>query len=115
MVWLRLSVVLLALALQSSFPARTPETLRQRYGEPTSETFLIRPGIVVSATYGPSRATCELIISPKEPDVVLRKWPGSGEINYDVLEGIEDELVPKPARGKYKVGTVPGYHLPPGK
>ena len=95
--WLRLSVVLLALAGQSSFPAKSSETFRQRYGQPVSETYLVRPSIVVSASYGPSGKICELVIKPKEPDAMIKSWSGSGsgEINYKVLGEVENELVPK--------------------
>lgn len=92
--WFRLSVILLALALQASFPARTTQTLRQRYGQPVSETFLIRPGVVVSANYGASGSTCELVISPKEPHGdMIKRWPGSDTIDYKLLDKIKNGLV----------------------
>lgn len=103
--WLRLSAILFALALQASPLAKSSETFRQRYGKPISETYLVRPGIVVSASYGTNGNTCELVISPEELDVVIRRRPGSGEIDYQLLEEIEDELVPKPERGKFKMGA----------
>ena len=104
--WIRLSVILFALALQASFPARNTQTLRQRYGHPVSETFLIRPGVVVSASYGASGSTCELVISPKEPNGdMIKRWPGSDTIDYKLLGEIEDELVPEPEGGKYKMGS----------
>lgn len=103
--WLRLSLVLLVLGFQDASPAKTSGALRQRYGNPISETYLVRPGIVVSATYGPSGSACELVIAPKEPDVVLRKWPGIGEIDYPLLEQIEDETVARTERGRYIMGT----------
>jgi hypothetical protein len=105
MMWLRLSVILLALGLQGSFPAKTPDTFRQRYGNPVSETFLIRPTIVVTARYGTSGNTCELVISPNEPGGMIKRWPSSEEIDYQLLGKIEDELVPKLERGEYKMGT----------
>ena len=113
--WLRLSVVLLALAGQSSFPAKSSETFRQRYGQPVSETYLIRPSIVVSASYGPSGKICELVIKPKEPDAMIKSWSGSGsgEIDYKVLGEVENELVPKSERGEYKIGGFVNYFCMP--
>jgi hypothetical protein len=102
--WLRLAVTLLAVVSQVSFAAKTSDTLRQRYGKPLSETFLVRPGTVVSATYGTSGETCELGIVPKEPDAIFTQ-PGSGTIDEKTLQEVEDELVPKPERGKYIMGT----------
>lgn len=104
---LRLSLILLALALPASFPAESTQTLRQRYGQPVSETFLIRPGIFVTASYGASGNTCGLFISPVEPDdAVILGGPDPGEISFDLLEKIDDELVPKPERGKFKISTL---------
>ena len=102
---LLLSALLYVAFFQSTFVSKTSETLQQRYGKPISETYIAKQGIVVTASYGPSGQTCELVISPKEPDVIVRKWPGSGEIDTDVLWGIEDELVPKPERGKHNIVT----------
>jgi hypothetical protein len=103
--WLRVTAVVLALILQAPFVSQTSETLQQRYGKPISETYITRPGIVVTASYGPSGQTCELVISPQEPDVIVRKWPGSGEIDLNALWGIESELVPESERGKHIMDT----------
>jgi hypothetical protein len=97
-------MILLAMALQGSFPAKAPDTLRHRYGKPLSETFLVRPGIVVSASYGTSGKTCELAIVPKESDAIFTA-PGSATIDDKLLQEIGDELVPKSDRGKYIMGT----------
>jgi len=102
---LRLCAILLALAVEVSFPAQTPQTLRQRFGKPISEIFLVRPGISVTATYGKSGNTCQLVISPKEPDGLIKSIPDSDTIDYKLLKKIENELVPVPERGKYKIAT----------
>jgi len=54
--WLRpLGFVLFsAFVFQSSFPPDTAQTLRERYGQPISETYLVKPGVVIAASYGPS-------------------------------------------------------------
>jgi hypothetical protein len=94
--WLRTGAILLAVALQVSFTAKSPETLRQRYGKPLSETFLVRPGIVVTADYGPTGQICELSIAPK---------PNASAIDDKVLDESADELVPKSERGKFIIAT----------
>jgi len=111
--WLRMSVIFLALAVQASFPAKTSQSLRQRYGQPISETFLVRPGIVVTATYGKSGNTCQLVISPKEPNGLIKSIPDSDTIDYKLLKRIENELVSVPERGKYKMGTFIDLMCPP--
>jgi hypothetical protein len=116
--WWRLSVTLLALAFQTSFPANSPETLRQRYGQPVSQTFLVRPGIVVTATNGATGKICELVISPgpEEPDPnnkMMKRWPGSAPIHDDLLRQIAEELVPKSEWGKYIIPTfIDGVCMP---
>ena len=40
----------LLLFLQGSFPADTGQSLRNRYGPPISENFLVRPGVVATAS-----------------------------------------------------------------
>jgi len=80
------------------------QALRQRYGQPIAETFLIRPDITVTATYGPSGKTCELVISPKPSEGLVKSLPGPGAIDDTVMKSIEDELVPASERGKFKIG-----------
>jgi hypothetical protein len=111
--WRQLSLILLALVVQGSFPAKSTQTLRQRYGRTVSETFLVRPGIVVSARYGTSGDTCELVISSEEVDGMMKKWHGPDEIDHKLLKEIEDELVPKSERGKYRTGTFIDLACPP--
>ena len=70
--WLRLSLVCLFFAAQDSLPGVTGETLRQRYGPPVSEMFLIRPGLVVTASYGRNSQVCEFFISPQKPTTPIK-------------------------------------------
>jgi hypothetical protein len=91
---MRLTAVLLAVLFQVSFPAKTPETFRQRYGKPISETFLVRPGVAVSATYGPSGETCSLKFEPID-SVGTSVTPKSPIIEEKLLWEINDELVPR--------------------
>jgi hypothetical protein len=101
---MRLTAMLLAVLFQVSFPAKTPESFRQRYGKPLSETFLVRPGVAVSASYGPSGETCSLTIEPVE-SVGTSVTPKSPIIEEKLLQEIDEELVPKKDRGKYIMGT----------
>lgn len=102
---LYLGLIILAVAIQGSFPSRTPQAFRKRYGNPLSETFLVRPGIVVSAIYGASGNTCELVIIPKDPEMIFTA-PNSRTIDNKLLEEIEDELVPEAERGKFKITNI---------
>jgi hypothetical protein len=100
---LRLGLLLLVFALQSSFTGKTALTLRERYGQPISETYLVRPGIAVSAIYGESGDVCELLISPQKSSSLMKSanlTPAT--IDFNQMTEIIDELVPVSERGKGK-------------
>ncbi len=96
--WLRpLGFVLLsAFVFQSSFPPDTAQTLRERYGQPISETYLVKPGVVIAASYGPSGHICNLVVSPE------RLWNSTFESKQ--LTEIIDEVAPVNERGKFLIG-----------
>ncbi len=97
--WLRsLGFILFAaLVFHGSFPADTAPTLRGRYGPPISETFLVKPGVVAAASYGPSGHICKIVVSPE------RLWNSTFEPKR--LTEIIDELAPVNERGKLLMGT----------
>lgn len=103
--WRAASLMLLALAIPASFPAMSAGTMRQRYGKPIGETFVVRPGILVTATYGPNEETCELLIAPDETGELVKNWSDRDNIPYETLRQVEDELVPTSERGKQKGAT----------
>src|SRR5579863_3549582 len=95
--WLRLlGISALILLLQNSFPANTAQTLRGRYGPPISENFVIRPGVVASASYDASGHVCEIVVSPQ------RLW--NSTLGSENVGDIIDELAPPIERGKYVIG-----------
>lgn len=99
--WLRLSLVCLFLAVQGSFPGKTRETMRERYGPPVSETFLVRPGLVVSTSYGKNGQVCELFISPQKPPTPIKSADQTAKsIDSKMLTEIINELVPVSERGR---------------
>lgn len=113
--WLRLLTILLALTA-ISFPAETPETLRERYGKPIdanyaarpgiafSETYIVRPGVAASVQYGSSGQPCAMLLGPEQP---LR--PLNNRINtigdYKQVKQMLSELVPDEERGKFVSGA----------
>jgi hypothetical protein len=105
--WLRsLGFVLLsAFVFQSSFPADTAQTLRERYGQPISEAYLVKPGVVIAASYGPSGHVCNLVVSPE------RLWNSTFESKQ--LTEIIDEVAPMNERGKPLInGFLNAYCMP---
>ncbi len=98
---LRLGLLLLVFTLQSSFTGKSALTLRERYGQPISETYLVRPGITVSASYGKSGDVCELLISPQKASSLIKSANESPTtIDFHEMTEIIDELVPVTERGK---------------
>lgn len=92
-----LGTAALIFAFQSSFPGDTAQSLRTMYGQPVSETYLVRSGIVASASYGASGHVCEIVVSPQ------RLW--NSTFTSKQLTEIVDEIVPEHERGKYLMGT----------
>jgi hypothetical protein len=84
--------------LQTAFQARNALSLRQKYGAPVSEAYLVRPGIIASASYGPSGDVCEIVLSPQ------RLWNSTLD-NKQVTE-LTEELVPTSERGKVATGGI---------
>jgi hypothetical protein len=96
--WTRsLGTLVLLLFLPGAFPADTGQSLRDRYGPPISENFLVRPGVIATTTHGASGHVCEIVISPQ------RLW--NSTLASTRITEIIDELVPPSERGKYEIGT----------
>jgi hypothetical protein len=92
-----MKVVLIILLTSLSVVAQTKDDLRKKFGEPISETFIVRSGIVVTATYSATGQVKELLLGPEMPDLIKSK---NKKLSYDVLRGIIEELVPAQERGK---------------
>jgi hypothetical protein len=71
-----LSRVLLALGIggllgaTGTLAGQSREELRRKYGTPISETFIVRPGIIATGTYGRGGRIVEWIISPRNTEVI---------------------------------------------
>ena len=93
------------LALMSCFAAmgQTSADLRQTYGAPVSESFKVRPEIVVTSTYDNAGNIAEMTIEPQS-DVGLIK-SRYRRIKSQALKEIIDELAPPKVRGKFIKGT----------
>jgi hypothetical protein len=77
------------------------QELVSKYGEPISETFLVRPGISVTVIYAPNRSIAELMISPRTTAFIKSRGTTLSKAS---VNAIIDELVPVSERGKYIVG-----------
>jgi hypothetical protein len=109
--WSFIGVLLVVVA---SFPADTSHTLQERYGQPLpdpdkydqpgTETFRVRPGIVASARYGESGHVCDILVRPAQPFSPIQSRKNKIGSRPQV-NGILIELVPVEERGRYVLGS----------
>src|SRR5215471_9107902 len=89
--------------------AQTGSTLRQKYGQPISDTYdgqpveiyRVRPDIKVTVRYTKHGDVCSMFIAPLSE--VTNGKPSL--LKSQPLDDVIDELVPKDQRGKYLMGT----------
>lgn len=60
-----MKALVIALAMCTAVSAQSKGDLKKKYGEPVAETFVIRPGIVVTASHNSIGQITELVISPQ--------------------------------------------------
>jgi hypothetical protein len=83
--------------------AQSRDDLKKKYGEPIAETFVIRPGITVTASHDATGRVTELLIAPQLPDLIKTRSKG---LSYETAKGLVDELLPEAARGR---GAFAGF------
>jgi hypothetical protein len=83
--------------------AQSRDGLRRKYGEPVAETFIVRPDINVTATYGKDGRITEWVIAPRTTALIKSR---TQTLSQDTVTAIFDELVPSAARGK---GQLAGF------
>jgi hypothetical protein len=93
--------ILILLILCTGIVAQSREDLKKKYGEPVSESFLLRPSITVTASYNSTGQITELVIAPFTTDLIKSKGDG---LSHDTVKQLIDELVPQPARGISQIG-----------
>jgi hypothetical protein len=94
----RICVPFLLIGL-ASFSGDTSQTLHERYGQPISETYIVKPGVVASAQYGASGHVCAIVIKPQQALHPLKRRKNTVG-NYSQVLAVLEELVPEPERGK---------------
>jgi hypothetical protein len=107
-----LNLLFLAMAM-TSFPADTSRTLQDRYGQPISETYIVKPGVAVTAQYGVSGHACTVVVKPRKPIHPLNNRTNRVG-DYQEVMGILRELVPENERGHYVIGTFLDIVCAPG-
>jgi hypothetical protein len=88
----------------SSIAAQSLDRL-QKYGQPVSVTYEVRPSIYATAYTNKDGEICELIVSPQLASETLN-YPSAKTLRSDQLTEIINELVPLKERGR---GTMNSF------
>ena len=87
----------------ASCSAQTRDSLRAKYGHPTSETYDSGKGVMLTATFDDKGATCSVLIDRRGKSGAT---PSSTETLSDAdANRLLDDLAPTSSRGKYIIGT----------
>jgi hypothetical protein len=84
------SLLLLMSSVLCLFGQVDSNSLHMKYGQPVEETFTIRPGIILSVTYGDKHEVCKLGLRPNRNGSV---------IPVVLIEELLNEIVPPSTRG----------------
>jgi len=77
------------------------DEFRRKYGEPVSETFMVRPGIGVTISHSATGRITEMMVSPQTSDPIKSR---NRTLSRSAIQTVIDELVPKSERGKFLIG-----------
>jgi hypothetical protein len=95
-------MLVIVLLTCTAISGQSGDELRRQYGNPISETFMVRPGISVTASYASDGRITELLISPRNLDHIKSRGV---TLSPDAVKAVIDELVPRSERGKFLIGT----------
>jgi hypothetical protein len=80
-------------------PQLTSPELRDRYGRPDRERFLVRPGISLTVEYGSDGLACQMIIEAPRPLISEAEFEQDSLLSMDDVTQIMDEVIPVATRG----------------
>jgi hypothetical protein len=93
-------VLLVALLTCAAIVGQSRDELRRRYGQPISESFMVRPGISATVSYDQNGHITELLISPLNKNLIKSR---TTTLSHDSVKAVIDELVPRSERGKFLI------------
>ena len=92
-----MKALVILLIICTAVVAQSRDDLKKKYGQPVAETFLIRPGMIVTASYNSTGQVTELLIAPQLTDLIKSKSRG---LRQETLKEVIDELIPLSERGR---------------
>jgi hypothetical protein len=102
--------LLILLITCAAIGAQSKDDLSKKYGQPVAETYVIRPGIIVTASYDLTGQVTEMVIAPQLTDLIKSKSTG---LSHETIKEIIDELIPTAERGRgmfggfFNIGCMP--------
>ena len=105
-----MKALVILLIMCTAVVAQSRDDLKKKYGQSVAETYLIRPGIIVTASYDSTGQVTELVIAPQLTDLIKSKNRGLGR---ETLNEVIDELIPTSERGRglfggfFNIGCMP--------
>jgi len=94
---LQVKTLVILLLMCTSIVAQSRDGLKKKYGPPVADTYLIRPGIIVTVSYDSTGQVTEMLIAPQLTDLIKTKSRG---LSHEILEEVIDELIPVSERGQ---------------
>ena len=92
-----MKVLILLVVMCTAVVAQSRDNLKKKYGDAITETYAIRPGIIVTASYNSSGKVTELLIAPQLTGLIKSKSRG---LSLETLNDLIDELIPTTERGR---------------
>ena len=75
--------------------------LRQRYGDPRTERFLMRPDVTLTASYGTEGRACVLEIEPRKD--FLQEMVANETLSKETVDQLLEEIAPRSAWGRASI------------
>jgi hypothetical protein len=78
--------------------------LRQRYGNPLTERFSMRPDVTLAVSYGTDGKACVLDLEPRKE--FLQESSANEMLTDETLDQLLEEIVPKSSWGKETLPSI---------
>lgn len=95
---MRIAVGCLLVLAGSVVLTQSSQELRNRYGEPDRERFLVRPGISLTVEYGSDHLACNALIEPPLPLTYTEERVPL--MSLDIVSRVLEEVAPVAIEGK---------------
>jgi hypothetical protein len=105
-----MKVIIILVVMCRGVVGQSRDNLKKKYGEAIAETYLIRPGIIVTASSNSSDEVTELLIAPQLTGLIKSKSSG---LSLETLNELIDEMIPMTERGRglfgggFNIGCMP--------